>query len=162
MIVAGTLAIAIGCPADALENANGTGACARTFSVTDEPSEATPSEALLSGVVIRRREYGPPGWGEDPAYDSKWYAWFLKLDREITLVTAAEAYTGKLGRVREVQLRGRQEHHSGYDEFLGRHVIARGSLYLPSAPTDVGNALLDTRSIVFGSTRVCGRKTKEI
>lgn len=29
-------------------------------------------QTSLDGLIVLRKEYGPPGWGEDPAQDSRW------------------------------------------------------------------------------------------
>jgi len=33
----------------------------------------------LSGVLAVHQEYGPPGWGDDPAHDSRWTMVVLKV-----------------------------------------------------------------------------------
>lgn len=39
----------------------------------------------FSGYVIKKQEWGPPNFGEDPKTDSRWNAVFLKLDHPVAL-----------------------------------------------------------------------------
>jgi len=45
--------------------------------------EYEPAVVTLSGTITRHLEYGPPGYGEDPAHDDKGFYWFLDLDKPI-------------------------------------------------------------------------------
>lgn len=54
-----------------------------TAAVGDEPSPVDPCFAgtpiVLEGVLTSHQEYGPPGWGDDPATDSRWTLVLLKV-----------------------------------------------------------------------------------
>jgi hypothetical protein len=48
------------------------------FAVGNSPSKPVPSgcdagsPVTLDGTLASRNEYGPPGWGENPAQDTRW------------------------------------------------------------------------------------------
>ena len=45
--------------------------------------EYEPAVVTLTGTITRHMEYGPPGYGEDPAHDAKEVYWYLELNNPI-------------------------------------------------------------------------------
>lgn len=41
--------------------------------------EYGPASVALTGTIVRRMEYGPPNYGEDPAHDAREVYWYLQL-----------------------------------------------------------------------------------
>lgn len=55
---------------------------AETASIYDSQSSKICDDGIqtsLDGVVVLRKEYGAPGWGEDPAHDARWTMVILRL-----------------------------------------------------------------------------------
>lgn len=50
-----------------------------------EYDDTTVTYGTFSGYVIKKQEWGPPNFGENPKTDSRWNAVFLKLDHPVAL-----------------------------------------------------------------------------
>src|SRR5262245_45923063 len=51
-----------------------------SFTADSSCFEYGPTIVTLTGTITRRTEYGPPGYGEDPAHDAQERYWYLELD----------------------------------------------------------------------------------
>lgn len=90
-----------------------------------------PYKVQLRGVLIKRNEYGPPGFGESPLTDKKVQVYILVLDEPVN-VKANSKNSGDIGtfrNVREVQIIASSSvKYKSYAEFIGTHVTATGEL----------------------------------
>jgi len=113
----------------------------------------------LSGVLTRRFEWGPPGFGENPKVDRKWQAWILDLDY-IVPVSLIDAETpSELVSVRRLQSRGPLEMTRAYDGFLDRHVAITGTLWQAGEPSDVTPVTLQMTQIrLIGNAKCDGHE----
>src|SRR6266700_1447410 len=103
----------------------------------DGPGDLGPT-VILTGVVTKRLAWGPPGFGENPAKDTRWTAWFLKLDSPLS-VFRLDVHDLPAGQTieRQVQLRGHLESNGGYGQFLNRHVAVQGRFWRASGAADL-------------------------
>ncbi len=64
-----------------------------------------PSMATLTGKLVKKEFYGPPGYGEDPKNDSKEHAAILLLTKPIKVVAGKnDQFNETRDNIREVQL----------------------------------------------------------
>lgn len=86
----------------------------------------SPNRVELSGVLVERRKYGPPGWGETPKRDRVLTAKVLLLDHPITIVAnpSSDINSQTIRGVKEVQLIDIRKYRSD----LGRRIFVSGIL----------------------------------
>ena len=94
----------------------------------------------FSGVLAAHDEYGPPGWGEDPAHDSRWTMVVLKVSdttakRIGTLLQGCFDDTTSFAQVQLWSLKGPR----ALSKYQGQTVRVTGS------PTAVGGAPAEFR-----------------
>ncbi|HKO14018.1 MAG TPA: hypothetical protein VJV22_18765, partial [Acidobacteriaceae bacterium] len=103
---------------------------------TDKPIEYhydTPG-VDLSGVLLQRNVYGPPGYGETPLKDSRQKIYVLRLSKSISVEPAPNAEaTGSASldtaeNVREIQLFVPQPQKSKIAGLVGRAIEVNGTL----------------------------------
>jgi hypothetical protein len=88
----------------------------------------------LEGILVERKVYGPPGYGETPAKDVRETILVLKLPRPIAVKPAQDAEAKSsfnqdpANNVREVQLFLSHDQTWNTKALLGRVVIATGTL----------------------------------
>src|SRR5205814_765460 len=113
----------------------------------DGPGDLGPT-VILTGVVTNRLTWGPPGFGENPAKDTRWTAWFLKLDSPVSvfLLNEHDLPAGET-KEREVQIRGVLERNGGYRQFLNRHVAVQGRFWRGGAPSDIDRVTVDMTEV---------------
>ena len=123
------------------------------------PEEKNEQIVSISGTVIKRQAWGPPGFGETPKIDDRWTAWFIKLDYPVAVhLPELDAFNREKTAVEhELQVRGRFEFDGTYRKLLGKHVIARGLLWVAMIGSDIGDANLDTKEIAVASPAACDR-----
>lgn len=87
-----------------------------------------PEQVELSGTLIEKSFYGPPGYGEDPEHDSKEPAYVILLPEPATVVPAAgDATNERHDEVSEVQVvNGKQ---LPLRPLLNKKVTLRGTLF---------------------------------
>ncbi|MBI1212280.1 MAG: hypothetical protein GC190_12510 [Alphaproteobacteria bacterium] len=135
--------------------------CTRPLDAVDDSKSAV--QVTLSGRVVERWAWGPPGFGEDPAHDRRWRATFLRLDRPTKI--AVERFLGEEEKpptltLREIQLRGVIESDlTLHRHFLGRHVVVRGGLWRASIAADVGDVLVYVKSVRSSSRTICASQS---
>ena len=89
-----------------------------------------PATVMLPGIVSLRNGFGPPGFGEDPAHDSKesWYV--ITLDSPICVrASPNDLLNGEAeSDVMEMQIVLR-DGFSSYRDWIGKHVAITGTLF---------------------------------
>lgn len=106
----------------------------------------------LEGTLIRRRVYGPPGYGETPGRDLRANILVLKLRQPITVEpvppVARDNPNGDTFRhVREVQLFVSTTDEARALRLLGRTVVVEGILNEHIAPSQYTDVWLDTKAL---------------
>jgi hypothetical protein len=115
----------------------------------------------LSGILVTKPERGPPGWGETPKIDSRWTAWFIKLDYATPMIvpnldSPASGLRTKIEY--EIQVRGKFEFDGTYKNLKGKHVLVTGPLGQGAEPSNLGDAQLETTEIkIVGPTGCDGK-----
>jgi hypothetical protein len=142
--------------------------CGQIIRVYDDSSNKSTT-VTLTGVLTKRPEWGPPGFGENPKTDSRWVAWILKLDYATPIALMdyqAPKKIEKLITVREVQARGVLEYPGGYGELVNQHVAIVGNIRRAEIATDVTDITMDTKWVrVLGkssATDILRRKKYEM
>ena len=88
-----------------------------------------PDVVTLTGVVKLRTFYGPPGYGEDPAHDSRETQALLALDRSLCVLRGHDDEgldVPESGQKFVTLVPGREV---GFDEYRGKHISVRGTLF---------------------------------
>jgi len=119
--------------------------------------EKNVRQVAVSGILTQRSAFGPPNFGENPATDTKWKAWFLNLDHPVSLFPTPSA-SDILKRVREMQVRGIVERDRSFKRMLNRHVEVIGRLYVPVLPSDVGAVVLEPNLVRRTDEIVCSER----
>jgi hypothetical protein len=107
----------------------------------------------LEGVLIERKVYGPPGYGETPARDARATILVLKLSRPISVEAAANADASKSANldpaknVRELQLFVDQSQRADVRKLVGRVVIATGTLNESITASQYTKVWLDAQTV---------------
>jgi hypothetical protein len=128
-----------------------------TQHVKPECLQYEPVKVQLDGVVILRKFYGPPGFGEDPEHDQQSAAYILKLQKPICV-------SGSQGlgpsedefNIRELQLvlydKSKQE-FSPLRKYIGsrRKFIVAGQLFHQQTGHHLTKVLLSVDSIELSS-----------
>ncbi len=86
-----------------------------------------PEKVELTGVLMQKTFYGPPGYGEDPRHDRKEHVYILRLEKPIRVIAAArDSRNEGHDNVRELQVddNGKMPLKS----LLKKKVRVRGSL----------------------------------
>ena len=96
----------------------------------------------FSGVLAAHNEYGPPGWGEDPAHDSRWTMVVLKVSdatakRIGNLLQGCFDDTSSFAQVQLWSVKGPR----ALSKYQGQTVRVRGSLTaVGGAPAELADA----------------------
>ena len=107
----------------------------------------------LEGVLVERKEYGPPGYGETPAKDERDVILLLQLAKPISVRPTAKAEENGsanldfVENIRTVQLFVDKSKDGDAQKLLGKTVIAIGSLNEAVAPSQHTKVWLDTESL---------------
>lgn len=107
----------------------------------------------LEGKLMARRVYGPPGYGETPAKDSRDTILILKLVQPITTRPLADVTpknnpnSESFEHVREVQLFLSRDRQSDSKKMIGRVVVASGQLNVRVAPADYTDVWMDVKAL---------------
>ena len=87
-----------------------------------------PHKVELTGILIRKIFYGPPGYGEDPKTDKKEYAYIIKLEKPISAIAAEDDTTNEShDNVKEIQVVNIK--HISLKPLLQKRVTAKGTLF---------------------------------
>lgn len=107
----------------------------------------------LSGVLVERNVYGPPGYGETPSRDSHEKIYVLKLSKSISVEPTPNAEaTGSASldpaqNVREVQLFVPQQQKSRIATLIGHSIEAKGTLNESITASQYTKVWLDVSSL---------------
>ena len=86
-----------------------------------------PATVTLQGTISPLRSgFGPPGYGEDPAHDSKEYWYVIVLDKPICV--GASLYDDPESNVTEMQILY-MDGLSSHGNWVGKHVAMTGTLF---------------------------------
>jgi hypothetical protein len=82
----------------------------------------------ISGTMTGVKEFGPPGYGENPKTDDKYTAWILRLDDPLAVVEPRDEFHegGKIA-VKDIQVWISETYHD-YAALRGKHVVIQGEL----------------------------------
>lgn len=87
-----------------------------------------PEKVTLSGTLIEKMFYGPPGYGEDPEHDAKEQAYIIQLERPISVLPAeGDAMNERHDNVSEVQVINMTR--IPLESMLKKKVMAKGTLF---------------------------------
>lgn len=114
-------------------------------SAADKVYQYYPEKVELTGMLVKKMFYGPPGYGEDPKHDKKEQVFILKLDRPIKVVAQSSDYTSH-DNVREIQISKIQG--AALEQLLKKKVRIKGSLYSASIGHDHTDVLIDADEAV--------------
>src|SRR5262245_11253356 len=91
--------------------------------------EYEPTIVTLAGTIRQHMEYGPPGYGEDPAHDAKDLYWYLELDAPICVNGKKENSSGMEGEkdVRKIQIVYLNGYPKG-DDWIDHRALITGTL----------------------------------
>lgn len=124
------------------------------------PLRADDSKLVtVSGTVTRETHWGPPGFGENPATDSRFSIWVLRLDFRLPIMIQDYPERGSATQIEATRMRvyGGPGGDLPYGEFLNRHVSVDGRLWSASAPADVTPVVIEGDQIrISGPTRCDG------
>jgi len=107
----------------------------------------------LEGMLVERKVYGPPGYGETPAKDARTTILVLMLSHPISVDPAANADAGKTANldpvknVRDVQLFVSQSRTADARKLVGQVVTATGTLNESITASQYTKVWLDTKSL---------------
>ena len=87
----------------------------------------TPDTVVLSGVLIEKMFYGPPGYGEHPKTDSKEYPFILKLSSPISVVAHPNDSINQT-RINVKEIQTINFVHIKLIDFLGKRIKVIGTL----------------------------------
>jgi|SRR6185312_5878289 len=94
--------------------------------------EYEPSLVTLVGRISSHLEYGPPGYGEDPAHDEHEVYWYLDLDKPICTLGKNEVSPEMEGEqnVQRLQIVYMRDYPAGGRiAWVGRRVTIIGTLF---------------------------------
>ena len=117
----------------------------------------TPATAY--GTLHRERHWGPPSFGEDPATDSTFNALVVTLDHPLMVITWYDTPDAEPIPITKLQLHDERS-PVGADNFLGKHVEAKGPLAEKVSPSDVTEVTMDLlaiRAVPKSEVPDCGR-----
>jgi len=87
-----------------------------------------PAKVAVSGVVFARTDWGPPGYGEDPAHDERERHLYVRLDRSLCVLRSyrddPDDQTERNVRVMELTWA-----FGAFPKVQDRHVLMRGHLF---------------------------------
>lgn len=105
----------------------------------------------LEGTLTQRTFYGPPGFGETPAKDAREKVYLLKLERPVTMTPIddpkAKTCWAAFPHVREVQLFIPPENKIDASRFLGKTVVATGTIRESDAPSEHTKVTMDVKTL---------------
>jgi hypothetical protein len=123
--------------------------CHRQLTTTDT------KDVRISGMLVQRRTYGPPNYGENPKTDLRLSYWVLRLDYPVTVLTGVDiGMPSQTVTAREMQIRlgsGLKDLTS----FRGKHVIVQGQAATQVFATDMTPVVFDGSSMVVGGPIPC-------
>lgn len=127
--------------------------CGRTLEAEDS------RVVTLTGTIVRETHWGPPGFGENPATDSRFSVWVLKLDFRVPVTVQDYPQLGQATRMEATRMRIIPGLNGNLpsEEFLNRHVAVDGTLWSASAPADVTPIIMQATQIrISGPSRCDG------
>lgn len=96
--------------------------------------------ASLEGILVSRKEYGAPGWGESPAQDSRWTMTTLILSeksKKAATSLLAPCVDGSVA-VAQVQLWFSESSRNTWSKYENHRVRVTGSIRVASgAPAEI-------------------------
>jgi|SRR5579872_3033884 hypothetical protein len=107
----------------------------------------------LQGTLVKRKVYGPPGYGETPAKDAKETILILKLPHAIDVQPAANAEANRsvnldpAMNILEVQLIPSRSRPLDSDELVGKSVTTTGTLNESVTASQRTKVWMDLQSI---------------
>lgn len=105
----------------------------------------------LEGLLTQRTFYGRPGFGETPAKDAREKVYLLKLRRPVTMTPIddpkAKTCWDAFPHVREVQLFIPPESKIDASGFLGKTVLATGTIRESDAPSEHTKVTMDVKTL---------------
>ena len=111
-------------------------------------------ETQIEGILIERKVFGPPGYGETPAKDARDTILIVKLSHPISVRPAVDAEaTGSASLdpavdISEVQLFGDRSSVSQFRKLLGLRIIATGTLEESITASQYTKVFMDVQSLV--------------
>lgn len=117
-----------------------------------------PVVVELTGTLVVAMEYGPPGYGENPAKDQRVQVLMIKLDRPVDVCGDPESETNQSAfrDVRRIQL---ITDDKDYRPWIGRRVVIRGTLSEAITGHHYTDVLLTVRELREASNGEVGRRS---
>lgn len=104
-----------------------------------------PAKVELSGTLIKKMFYGPPGYGEDPKHDRKEHVFILRLAKPIRVVADSPDYTSHES-AREIQVNNSKR--LKLEPMLKKKVRIRGTLSSAAIGHDHTDVLIDAEEVI--------------
>ena len=132
------------------------GACAAQQKIASGTSPVYQYDSAgirLEGVLIERKVYGPPGYGETPSKDKRDTILILKLLKAISVEPTANAQANGSAsldpekNVHEVQLFVDRSRTAEARKLLGKTIVAEGTLNEAAAPSQYTKVWLDMKTL---------------
>jgi hypothetical protein len=106
---------------------------------------------VLEGLMTTRLEFGPPGFGEDPAHDAKEKIFILKLDYLVDVIgdpgDPDHMNTDNFFKVREMQMVLDSKNTKENKKCLGKKVKVTGNLFQRHTGHHHTDVLIDVSNI---------------
>src|SRR5689334_11373468 len=78
-----------------------------------------PGQVTVRGRIFLRTDFGPPGYGEDPAHDSREGHIYIKLDKELCVEDSADGEAESNVKIMQMVY---MIHQPFKRSWIGRHV----------------------------------------
>lgn len=90
-----------------------------------------PSISVISGTIVSETFYGPPGYGEDPANDTKELCYVLLLDNPINVIPGPDDYDDEINNAAVNNITKIQLVNSDYfqEKYLNKLVKLTGTFF---------------------------------
>jgi len=136
--------------ADAPEKGATAKTCRMTITSGEDP------DALISGMVVERKVWGPPNFGEHPKTDKRYRVWIVALDNPIRVTIDNESgHQPETLVAREIQIRGGILAVPDYSGLTGKHLVVRGQLDGQVWETDHTRIVIEAKDVAPGPAIHC-------